>query len=331
MNLLKQLSDALEQLVAKAAPAVLGIEHRRGHGTAWVLAPDGYLVTNAHVVRGAAKVRVQLAEEETRSAEVVGVDARTDVAVVRVDARDLPTLALADRRPLKVGQLVLAIGNPFRFDRSVSLGVVSALDRSLPTPEGGLIEGLVQTDAAINPGNSGGPLLNLSGEVIGVNAQIQTGGQSQANSGVGFAIPVSIVQLVVPDLIKTGTHNWTWIGISSDPRGLSPLTVQAMNLPVNKGVYIIQVQPNGPADQAGLRGSTGTKSVNGRDVEVGGDVITAIDGQPVNTFSDLLVYLAMNTQPGQKVTLTIVRDGKSQEVPVTLQKRPENLTDFATP
>ena len=167
MGLLKQLSEEVEGLVAKTTPAVLGIEHRRGQGSSWVLTPDGYLVTNAHVVRGASRLKVQLGEETEAPAEVVGADPKTDIAVVRVEARDLPALKLADKRPLRVGELVLAIGNPFRFDRSVSLGVVSALDRSLPTPEGGLIEGMVQTDAAINPGNSGGPLVDAEGAVVG--------------------------------------------------------------------------------------------------------------------------------------------------------------------
>jgi 2-alkenal reductase len=139
---------------------------------------------------------------------------------------------------------------------------------------------------------------------------------------------VSIVQLVVPDLIQTGSHAWTWMGIRSSQGGLDPFVVQAMNLPVDRGVYVAAVEPGGPADRAGLRGSTGTNVVNGRQVEVGGDVITAVDGQPINTFEDLLVYLALNTKPGQQIALNLVRDGQTLEVPVTLEERPENSQEF---
>jgi 2-alkenal reductase len=236
---------------------------------------------------------------------------------------------------LAVGQTVIAVGNPFGLEGTLTQGVISALGRAIPALTGFNIPQAIQTDAAINPGNSGGPLLNLQGEVIGVNAQIETGGTGRANTGVGFAIPASVVQAVVPDLIQSGRHAWTWLGISYDPqnmRGLSPLTVEAMNLPVERGVYVSGVTEGGPAARAGLQGSTGVEMLNGRQVEVGGDVITAIDGQPTNSTFDLLTYLALNTQPGQDVSVAIVRNGETREVTVTLEERPESVQqDFEFP
>jgi 2-alkenal reductase len=168
-------------------------------------------------------------------------------------------------------------------------------------------------------------LLNLNGEVIGVNAQIETGGVSQSNLGIGFAIPVSIIRLVVPDLIANGEHSWAWLGVRGG--NLSSALVKAMNLPVDQGAYIAQVINGGPSDRAGLRGSGRSETVDGREVEVGGDVITAVDGQPVNTFDDLLIYVALNTQPGQEVQLTVLRGGETQEITVELEERPENLQE----
>jgi 2-alkenal reductase len=228
---------------------------------------------------------------------------------------------------LAVGQSVIAIGNPFGLEGTLTRGVISALGRSIPALTPFSIPQAIQTDAAINPGNSGGPLLNLKGEVIGVNAQIETGGESRSNSGVGFAIPVSIVQRVVPDLIETGRHAWTWLGISSPPGSMDPFLVQAMNL--GDGVYISGVEL-ATADRA-VGGSTDQTSVDGHPVEIGGDVIVAIEGQPISTFEDLVTFLAMNTQPGQEVTVTILRDGETLEVPVTLDERPENAEEFNLP
>jgi 2-alkenal reductase len=304
----------------------------QGQGSGFVYDNQGHIVTNAHVVHGAEQVDVTFYNDVVRIAEVVGEDLNADLAVVRVELPEgIGSLPLADMSTLAVGQTVIAVGNPFGLEGTLTQGVVSALGRAIPALTGFNIPQAIQTDAAINPGNSGGPLLNLHGEVIGVNAQIQTGGQTNANTGVGFAIPVSIVQLVVPDLIQTGQHTWTWLGIRSSQGALSPLIVEAMGLPVDRGVYIAAVESGGPSDQAGLRGSSGTETINGRQIEVGGDVIIAIDGQPINTFEDMLVYLALNTEPGQEITITIVRDGQTMDVPVTLEERPENIQEFIVP
>jgi 2-alkenal reductase len=307
-----------------------------GQGSGFVYDAAGHIVTNAHVVHGADQVEVTFADTVTRIGEVVGEDLNADLAVVRVELpQGVAALPIADMSTLAVGQTVIAVGNPFGLEGTLTQGVISALGRAIPALTGFNIPQAIQTDAAINPGNSGGPLLNLQGEVIGVNAQIETGGTGRANTGVGFAIPASVVQAVVPDLIQSGRHAWTWLGISYDPqnmRGLSPLTVEAMNLPVERGVYVSGVTEGGPAARAGLQGSTGVEMLNGRQVEVGGDVITAIDGQPTNSTFDLLTYLALNTQPGQDVSVAIVRNGETREVTVTLEERPESVQqDFEFP
>jgi 2-alkenal reductase len=198
--------------------------------------------------------------------------------------------------------------------------VISALGRTIPTNTSYSIPQAIQTDAAINPGNSGGPLLNLNGEVIGVNAQIETSGISGSNLGVGFAIPVSIMQRVIPALIETGHYDWSWLGVSGYT--VDPSLVKAMSLPVEQGAYISSVTSAGPAEAAGLKGTTETITQDGRNVEIGGDVITAVNGQPVKTFDDLLVYLSLQTSPGQEITLSILRNGQYQDVKVTLGTRP---------
>jgi serine protease Do len=288
MGLLKQLSEELEGLVAKAAPAVLGIEHGRGHGTGWVLAPDGYLVTNAHVVRGASAVRVQLSEENEERAEVVGTDPRTDVAVVRVNARDLPTLTLADKHPLKVGQLVTAIGNPFRFDRSVSLGVVSALDRSLPTPDGGMMEGLVQTDAAINPGNSGGPLVDADGAVVGINTAVVPWAQ-----GIGFAVPARTASWVAAELMRRGEVKRPHLGIAARSEELGVEHAEYASPHQHRAIRVFRVESGSPASSAGLKR---------------GDLLFAANGGPVSNIDDLQRVMVL-TGRGE-VALDVLRDGK---------------------
>jgi 2-alkenal reductase len=181
----------------------------------------------------------------------------------------------------------------------------------------------IQTDAAINPGNSGGPLLNLRGQVIGVNAQIRTDGDVRANSGVGFAIPVSIVTRVVPALIEEGGYTWPWLGVSGG--SVSYLLAQAMDLPDDRGAYIAEVVQGGPADKAGLRGASDSVMQDGIEVPVGGDIVVAIDEQPVNTFDDLLIYVALEARPGQEVLLTVLRDGETIEVPLKLEPRPSDF------
>jgi 2-alkenal reductase len=229
---------------------------------------------------------------------------------------------------LAVGQTVIAIGNPFGLEGTLTRGVISALGRNIPALTPFSIPQSIQTDAAINPGNSGGPLLNMDGEVIGVNAQIETGGTGRSNLGVGFAIPVSILKVVIPDLIQKGIHDWAYMGVRGS--SLDPILIKAMNLPVEKGAYLVEILSDGPSASANLHGATETVTVDGRQVDIGGDVVTAVNGQPLRSFDDLLIYIALNSAPGSTIRLTILRDGSQQDVDVTLEKRPVS-TDITIP
>lgn len=296
-----------------------------GQGSGFVYDESGSIITNDHVVEGAEQVEVTFSDGTIRDAEVIGQDPNSDLAVVKVDQlpEGIAPLPLGDMSELAVGQTVIAIGNPFGLDGTLTRGIISALGRTIPALTPFSIPQAIQTDAAINPGNSGGPLLDLHGHVIGVNAQIETDGTSRSNSGVGFAIPVNVIQRVVPALIEEGKYEWSWLGVRGG--NLVPTLVEAMNLPVERGAYILEVTAGGPAEQAGLRGANEEKVVNGLTIPVGGDVITAIEGQPINSFDDLLIYIAMQTSPGQKVNLTILRDGKTREISVLMEKRPDTL------
>lgn len=303
-----------------------------GQGSGFVYDTSGNIVTNAHVVHGASQVEVVFADNTILRAEIIGEDLYADLAVVKVDSLppDAAPLPLGDMNEVAVGQTVVAIGNPFGLGGTMTRGIISALGRSIPALNPSYsIPQSIQTDAPINPGNSGGPLLNLKGEVIGVNAQIETGGQSDTNSGIGFAIPVSIVQRVVPDLIQYHKHAWGWLGIQ-DGGDVTPALVEAMNLPVTNGAYIGKVLQNGPAAKARLQGATDTQVVNGHTVLIGGDLIIAIDGQPVTTFEDVLLYIVLNTTPGQEVNLTIIRDGKQMDIKLILEERPQ-ATEYQLP
>lgn len=332
--------ELLVQLYARANSAVVNITNYvrsdnqvvpSGQGSGFVYDDQGNIVTNAHVIHGASEVEVTFSDGTTRPAEIIGEDLNSDLAVVRVE--DMPPgiepLPLGDMSTLAVGQTVVAIGNPFGLEGTLTRGIISALGRTIPALTPFSIPESIQTDAAINPGNSGGPLLNLKGEVIGVNAQIETNGLSNSNLGVGFAIPVSIVRRVVPDLIQFGEHKWAWLGVQGGD--VTPLLVEAMNLPVDKGAYIASVLSSGPSAKAGLRGADDTRTIRGRQVDVGGDVITAINGQPVNSFDDLLIYIALQTKPGDEVTLKILRDGKYMDIVVKLEERPNSLNSFTQP
>lgn len=298
-----------------------GVLDSFAQGSGFVFDDLGHIITNAHVVHGTDGVEVTFSDGLIREATVVGEDLHSDLAVIKVELPEsITSIPLGVMDELAVGQTVVAIGNPFGLEGTLTRGIVSALGRTIPALTIFSIPQAIQTDAAINPGNSGGPLLNLNGEVIGVNAQIETSGTSDSNIGVGFAIPVSIIRRVVPALIETGDYDWPWLGVSGYT--VNPPLVEAMNLPVEQGAYVSSLTEGGPAQAAGLQATTEAITQDGRQVEVGGDVITAIDGQPVKTFDDMLVYLTLQTTPGQEVTLTILRDGQYQDVSVQLGTRP---------
>ncbi len=304
-------------------------------GSGFVWDKQGDIVTNNHVVNGATSISVTFADGTTADAKVVGTDPNADLAVIKVNvpADELQPVQLGDSTQVKVGQIAIAIGNPFGFSGSMSEGIVSGLSRTIPADNSNnsnnsagtgatySIPDIIQTDAAINPGNSGGVLVDDQGHVIGVTAAMES--SSGSSSGVGFVIPSAIVEKVVPSLIQTGKYDHPYLGLSGTT--LTPDLAQAMNLKSSqKGVLVTDVVNGGPAAKAGLQPSNQAATVSGQQVNVGGDVITAVNGQPVNQFEDLMSYLFSQTQPGQTVTLTILRGGPQQSVKVTLGIMPTN-------
>ena len=298
-----------------------------GSGSGFLIDAEGHIVTNNHVAEGAGTIWVTFSDGSLREAKVLGTDPFSDLAVLQVE--DLPPgavpLELGDSDTLQVGQRVIAIGNPFGLQGTMTVGVVSALGRVLPTvttATGGSFSNpeIIQTDAAINPGNSGGPLLDSEGRVMGVNTAIRT--TTGGNMGVGFAVPVNTVKRIVPRLISEGTYRYPYLGITADNRFTLAQLAHELDLPVTQGVLISAVEPGGPADRAGIRGGTRSARVLGTTVQVGGDIIIAIDGHPIQDFNSLLAYLVRETEVGQVVTLTILRDGKQMEVSVRLGERP---------
>ncbi len=305
-------------------------QYQRGSGSGFVWDKQGHIVTNNHVIEGADKIRVTLADGTTVAGKVIGADPDSDLAVVQVDlpADRLQPVQLADSTRLKVGSLAIAIGQPFGLENSMTVGFVSALGRSMPvgseTGQGFqqpsyTIPDVIQTDAPINPGNSGGVLLNGEGQVIGVTSAIIS--PVRASAGIGFAVPSAIVRKVVPVLIAQGHYAHPWLGISGTT--LDPDLAQAMQLGADqRGALVGEVTSGGPADRAGLRGSDRTITVDGDERQVGGDVIVAAGGEPIKTFDDVVSYLARTGEVGQPLTLTILRGGREQQVTVTVGERP---------
>ncbi|MGQ9583909.1 MAG: trypsin-like peptidase domain-containing protein [Anaerolineae bacterium] len=294
----------------------------QGVGSGFVYDKEGHIVTNNHVVEGARELEVTFYDDVTFPATVVGTDPDSDLAVIKVDRdpAELHPVELGDSDQVRVGERAIAIGNPFALSGTLTAGIVSAVGRTLPLGQSRFsIPEVIQTDAAINPGNSGGPLLNAQGQVIGVTTAIQS--TAGSNAGVGFAVPSSLIRRVVPALIERGHYDHPWLGITG--MTLSPELAKALHLSVERGVLVTEVTKDGPADQAGLRGSSGeTIRFKGVPIEVGGDVITRIDDQTVRKFDDLLVYLGRHTEAGQEVELTILRAGKEIRISVRLGKRP---------
>ena len=280
-------------------------------------AGTSYVVTNAHVVGETDSVQVQFAREETRSGTVVGQDRYSDLAVIRVDGTPgyVDALPVAESAP-EPGRQVAAMGNPFGLEETITHGIVSGVNRSMPTRGGFSIPNVVQTDAPISPGNSGGPLVTCDGTVVGVNS---AGIAAQGAENIGFAISPALVNQVVPTMIETGEYDHAYLGISSAP--FTPSLAAANGFEETGGVYVHEVVDGGPASGV-LQGSTDVVVQDGQRVPVGGDLIVAIEGQPIASMEDLSSYLVVETRPGDTVTLTIVRDGQRQEVQVTLGERP---------
>ena len=323
--------DALVTLYDSVIPGVVAIRTDTGLGSGLVFDSEGHIVTNNHVVDGTTTVEVAFSSGFKARGTVIGTDADADVAVIKVDApaEEIHPLVIGDSSTLKVGQSVVAIGNPFGLNGTMTLGIVSGLGRTQfahAAPDGGgffSTADIIQTDAAINPGNSGGPLFNLNGEVVGINQSIYTdttNAQGEpTNSGVGFSISINLVKRIVPVLITDGKYKYPYLGVSSSSE-LTLAQYEALGLSTYTGAYVLTVTPGGPADQAGIK--AGDKPTSLERLNAGGDIITALDGKPVDTFDDLLSYLITNKSPGDTVVLTILREGQTMEIPVTLGERP---------
>jgi S1-C subfamily serine protease len=332
---LGQTENVLVNLFKQINPGVVAIrvvtDQGGGEGTGFVFDTQGHIITNYHVIENNTAIEVDFPSGLKVHGKVVGTDLDSDLAVIKVDvpAPQLKPLPMGDSDQLQVGQMVVAIGNPFGLSSTMTLGIISAKGRGLQsirqTAEGKTFSAgdVIQTDASINPGNSGGPLLNLKGEVVGVNRAIRTTGATAngepVNSGIGFAVSGNIVKRVVPVLISKGSYDYPYLGISALDE-VSLILAEALGLPQSTGAYLVEVVKGGPADQAGL--IAGTKDTSLPGLKSAGDLIIAIDNHPVLVYSDLIGYLMTQKSPGDKVVLKILRDGKEMEVTITLGKRP---------
>lgn len=307
-------------------------------GSGFIWDTQGDIVTNNHVVDGATNITVTFSNGDTYPATLVGKDGDSDLAVIKVNvpAELLKPVSLADASQVKVGQIAIAIGNPFGLAGTMTMGIISALGRSLPSTSnttaqsGGTytIPDIIQTDAPINPGNSGGVLVDDQGMVLGVTAAIES--NSNSSSGIGFVIPSTIVAKVIPSLIANGSYQHPWIGFSGISLTPSLATAAGLANSNQHGIMVDTVTPGSPAEKAGLKGSNQSATVDGQQINVGGDVIIAVDGQAIKQFDDLTAYLAVSTKVGQTINLTILRQGKQQDLQLTLGARPAATTTGST-
>ncbi|MDQ7837183.1 MAG: trypsin-like peptidase domain-containing protein [Thermodesulfobacteriota bacterium] len=292
---------------------------KQGSGSGIILDSRGYILTNHHVITEAQSIHVTLSDGGSYPAKLVGSDPDSDLAVIKIDAPGdkLKPVRLGDSDQLQVGQKVLAIGNPFGLNETLTTGIISSIGRSIRAPSGLLIEDMIQTDASINPGNSGGPLLNSRGELIGINTAIFS--PSGGSVGIGFAIPVNTARKVFPQLMARGYVEYPWLGAGLQT--LRPSLAEALKLPVRYGVMLAEVVKDGPADRAGLRGAARQVRLGNTIVAIGGDIILQIDGKKVES-GDVLIRYLREKKPGDRVLLTVLRGSKTINVPLTLGKRP---------
>jgi S1-C subfamily serine protease len=318
-DLFERVEKSVVQITDSSETSTL--ESRLGSG--FVYDNNGHIITNYHVVNGGGRIDVTFLDGTVYRASVIGSDPFTDLAVLYVEgvpADKLTALPLADSTKIRVGEQVAAIGNPFGLSGSMSAGIVSGLGRLIPSQEAGSfsIPDVIQTDAPINPGNSGGPLLNMRGEVIGINSAIfSTTGQF---AGVGFAVPANTMAKVVPALITTGSFSHPWLGVSGTD--MTPGIAEALGLEEPRGFLVVDVVSGSPAEQAGVRAGDQPTTVDGRPIELGGDVIVSIDGKQVRKIDDILVYLQREKNVGDELQMTVLRDGNLQELTATLAARP---------
>lgn len=322
----KKLS--LIEIFEKLEPGVVRINVQRtdqsngtsGVGSGFVFDKQGHIITNAHVVKNVKKTVVTFLDGRSYNADVVGFDEYTDIGVIKVNAdlSLLQPLRLGDSSNLKVGEPIAAIGNPFGLSGSMTSGIVSQLGRLLPSGAGYSIPDVIQTDAAINPGNSGGPLLNMRGEIVGINTAIQS--TTGEFTGVGFAVPSQTLAKIVPSLIENGEYNHPWIGIAG--RDIDPDLAKVLNLNDAVGFLVITVVDNSPASKAGIHGSDETVEMDGVKYPIGGDVILSVDGKQVRKIDDILIHLQRAKSVGDEMVLEVLRDGRTTNITITLEERP---------
>jgi S1-C subfamily serine protease len=326
-------AESIQSIYAAAGPGVVqvtstttvsqdpffGAQQARSLGSGFVIDKAGHIVTNFHVVENAQKVEVNFSGDDRVPARVVGTDPSTDVAVLKIDAqaRALTPLSLGNSDVVRVGDAVVAIGNPFGLERTVTAGIVSALQRKIEAPNGFAIDKAIQTDAPINHGNSGGPLLNSRGEVIGINSQIES--ESGGNVGIGFAVPINTVKEVVSQILRTGKVEHAYMGIEIQP--IDQALSETFRLPVSKGVLVRSVRPGSPAARAGLQGGNHQVVVDGVSYVLGGDIITNADGKSIGSPDDLS-SLVMAKDPGDTVTIEVRRGDSTKTISVTLGRQP---------
>ena len=319
---------SLIEIFEKSEPGVVRVNTQRnqtindvgGVGSGFVFDKKGHIITNAHVIDDSTKTVVTFLDGRSYNAEIIGIDQYTDIGVIKVNAdlKLLQPLTLGDSSNLQVGEPITAIGNPFGLSGSMTSGIISQMGRLLPSGSGYSIPDVIQTDAAINPGNSGGPLLNMRGDIVGINTAIQS--TTGEFTGVGFAIPSQTVAKIVPTLISEGEYNHPWIGISG--RDIDPDMANVLGLKDALGFLIITVVEDSPASDAGLIGSDKMIEVDSREYPVGGDIILAVDGIDVRKIDDILIHLQRVKTVGDEMNLEILRDGRTTNVTIVLQERP---------
>ena len=319
---------SLIEIFEKSEPGVVRVNTQRnqtindvgGVGSGFVFDKKGHIITNAHVIEDSTKTVVTFLDGRSYNAEIIGIDQYTDIGVIKVNAdlKLLQPLTLGDSSNLQVGEPITAIGNPFGLSGSMTSGIISQMGRLLPSGSGYSIPDVIQTDAAINPGNSGGPLLNMRGDIVGINTAIQS--TTGEFTGVGFAIPSQTVAKIVPTLISEGEYNHPWIGISG--RDIDPDMANVLGLKDALGFLIITVVEDSPASEAGLIGSDKTIKVESREYPIGGDIILAVDGIDVRKIDDILIHLQRVKTVGDEMNLEILRDGRTTNITIVLQERP---------
>jgi len=320
---------SLVQIFERSEPGVVQINVKKGIadvagaglGSGFVFDTKGHIITNAHVVRNAEEAVITFLDGRSYVADVIGTDEDTDLAVIRVDASrsTLHPLPMGDSSKLKIGEHIAAIGNPFGLSGSMTSGIVSQMGRLLPQASGFSIPDIIQTDAAINPGNSGGPLINMKGEVVGINTAIQS--TTGEFTGVGFAVPSNTVLKIVPVLIEEGAYHHPWLGVRGADIG--PDYARMLNLLDARGFLIMDVIEGSPAFRAGLQGATDTVVEDGESYRIGGDIVLSVDGMEVRKIDDILIHLQREKTVGDTLELEILRDGRTTSLVITLEERPE--------